>query len=59
MLFRSLAMCSHLMEAGYSLTVFNRTAAKLRPEYIEKGLGVPVKLIGVGQERSQTIDRGL
>ena len=28
-------------------------------EYIEKGLGVPVKLIGVGQERSQTIDRGL
>ena len=28
-------------------------------EYIEKGLGVPVKLVGVGQERSQTIDRGL
>lgn len=28
-------------------------------EYIEKGLGVLVKLIGVGQERSQTIDRGL
>lgn len=28
-------------------------------EYIEKGLGGPVKLIGVGQERSQTIDRGL
>lgn len=28
-------------------------------EYIEKELGVPVKLIGVGQERSQTIDRGL
>ena len=28
-------------------------------EYIEKGLGVPVKLIGVGQDRGQTIDRGL
>ena len=28
-------------------------------EYIEKGLGVPVKFIGVGQDRSQTIDRGL
>ena len=27
-------------------------------EYIEKGLGVPVKLIGVGQDRGQTIDRG-
>lgn len=27
--------------------------------YIEKGLGVPIKLIGVGQDRSQTIDRGL
>ena len=28
-------------------------------EYIEKGLGVPVKFIGVGQDRGQTIDRGL
>lgn len=28
-------------------------------EYIEKDLGVPIKLIGVGQDRSQTIDRGL
>lgn len=28
-------------------------------EYIEKGLGVPVKFIGVGQDRSQTINRGL
>jgi len=28
-------------------------------EYIEKGLGVPVKLIGVGQDRGQTINRGL
>ncbi len=31
-----LAMCSHLMDAGYPLTVFNRTAAKLRP-LVERG----------------------
>ena len=28
-------------------------------EYIEKELGSPIKLIGVGQDRTQTIDRGL
>lgn len=28
-------------------------------EYIEKGLALPIRLIGVGQDRSQIIDRGL
>lgn len=28
-------------------------------EYIERALGVPIQFIGVGQDRNQSIDRGL
>ncbi|MDR1874147.1 MAG: adenylosuccinate synthetase [Synergistaceae bacterium] len=34
-------------------------AAQRYVEYIEKHAGAPVKLIGVGGDRTQTINRGL
>ncbi len=44
-----------------SCTTFDALPKEARSfvEYIEKALGVPIKLIGVGQDRNQTIDRGL
>ena len=51
-----LAMCSHLMDAGYPLTVFNRTAAKLRP-LVERGAkpAASAKEVGADRDRKSVV----